>query len=394
MGLNLSLAIPTHHTLIKTWQLLLCGLLFITGSSYAKTDTLNYKKLVRQRWHEITTDNFVIVTDLKISEGKHVAKDLENFRSFALKVMQLEPIDEQPPLPVLAISNLESFELLTLPPNIGGVFSRGPFEVSAIANVFRYRPGTENENSARQILLHEYIHFLLRHAKNHVDIPSWYEEGIAEYWATFKLVDGVVEVGNSNVIAYRIFDLYTDSLDEGLINSERMFTKPIPSLVDSSENGKRALSNYYARAYFIVHYLNSHPKLRAAVRQYIELVNEGESPRDAFKMVFKVSFQDFDLIVQNYLSKENAMQLRTFSAREGEFKFPPVVSKARKLNKAEKYKILAEHFWLNGLVKMGFEDRKKLLEAAIKLNPDVTKLQIYLEVLTTELRDFEWPRQE
>lgn len=383
---------------IKNYSILqagsLCSLLLITCFSIAKTETLNHKKLAKQLWLQVTTDNFVIVTDLKASEAEFIAKDLENFRDFSLKVMQLEPLKNLPPLPVLAVSDIKTFKLLTLPSNIGGVFSRGPFEVSAIANVFQYRPGTENENHARQILLHEYIHFLLRHTKNQMDIPSWYEEGIAEYWATFKLVDGIVEIGNSSVISYRIYDLYSDSFGKNLIDSEKLFTNPIPSLVDSSENGKRALSNYYARAYFTVHYLNSHPKLRAGVRRYIELVNDGMEPKKAFSEVFNVSFQDFDNIVLDYLSKDSAMQIRTFSAKEGEFKFPSVASNVRKLNKAEKYETLAKHFWLNGLVRMGFDDRKKLLEEAIKLNPENSELELYLELLTKELKDYEWPLQK
>jgi len=54
-------------------------LLVLSPFSYAE---LQLEKLAKDDWIELRTDNFVVVTDMKVKKAKLLVSDLENFHYF------------------------------------------------------------------------------------------------------------------------------------------------------------------------------------------------------------------------------------------------------------------------------------------------------------------------
>lgn len=361
-------------------------LLWLAGLAFSlPLHALEYRKILSKRWNEVHSDHFVVVTDMEPERAINLVTDLEYFRHFVQKVLHITLAEDSEALPILAIGQWGNYVNLGFQENIGGVFSVGPYGYSAVANVLRYQPGREKSDPARHTLLHEYMHFLLRQPRSDINqvvsYPSWYEEGIAEYWATFRLDGTKIIVGEFDVIAQRIFDLYSSRPGRSLIDSESLFLQPIPNLVDSSKEGKLALGNYYARAFFLVHFLNSHPKLRAATDDYLGFLQSGDSVELSLKKAFNSDFSQLDQAVMSYISGENSMAIRKFSSREGEFKFPEFDINVRKLSKAEKYAAFASFLWNFAFIDADLKTRQELVQRALKYNPGSAQLTAFNEAL-------------
>lgn len=147
---------------------------------------INITQMADDNWLLVKSKNFEIITDLNEDKAHHLVDDLESYRYFSIDMMGLGSVDGDKPLKILAVSNNYNFRKLGFTESIAGAFSLGEFGFYAIANVTEYNTNSNNSSFGRQVLLHEYNHFLV-HFNGHVmSYPMWYDEGMAEYWGTFK----------------------------------------------------------------------------------------------------------------------------------------------------------------------------------------------------------------
>ncbi len=79
-----------------------------------------------------------------------------------------------------------------------------------MANVNGYNINMKTSTVGRQVLFHEYNHFLIRLTENLQHYPTRYDEGIAVYWATFKFDDEKIYVGDPDVLMFRAAYLFNN----------------------------------------------------------------------------------------------------------------------------------------------------------------------------------------
>ncbi len=127
------------------------------------------------------------------------------------------------------------------------------------------------------IIFHEYTHLLIRNTAH--TVPVWLNEGIAEYYSTFRLTDEGrgAEIG-------RPVEQHVALLRRQMI--------PLPELlaVDQSsslynEGDRRSI--FYAESWALTHYLlTEQPNGAAAVNKYVADVAAGRPPDSAFLDAF------------------------------------------------------------------------------------------------------------
>jgi hypothetical protein len=121
--------------------------------------------LLTRSWVEVRTPNFVILSPLAEADALKLAGELELFRSVA-EVVTGKQIPTSPvPLRVYAFDGPDSFRSFG-PPGVAGYFADSAREGTIVIADWKRRAF-----GARQVLQHEYVHFLLRNHSLHAYPP-------------------------------------------------------------------------------------------------------------------------------------------------------------------------------------------------------------------------------
>jgi hypothetical protein len=287
----------------------------------------NIDKLAEGKWLHLTTSDFEIITDLDEKKARLLMTDLEAFKYFQQNLMGVRLIPELGPLRILALGSGSSFKHMDLPKTWAGVFVITDDRFYAIANVDDYSDDLKNPSVGRQVLLHEYTHFLSRFSQNRRSFPLWYEEGKAEYLGTFRFDGEKVYLGNPKAIMYRTNGLYSRSGSLDLNVEEILTTKELP-LRSEKMADMAVIDRFYARSFFVMHYLNSAPRLRQSLGLYLGALSAGKTEAEALQLAFNQNFEEFEQSVKDYVL--GGLMMRVISMNDGTISFPaPDISLAK-----------------------------------------------------------------
>lgn len=316
---------------------LLLTLVSAVLSSTASIAAPNIDKLAKGKWLHLTTADFEIVTDLDEKKARLLMTDLEAFKYFQQELMGVKLIPELGPLRILALGSGSSFKHMDLPKTWAGVFVITEDRFYSIANVDNYSDNLKKPSFGRQVLLHEYTHFLSRFSQNRRSFPLWYEEGKAEYLGTFRFDGEKVYLGNPKAIMFRTNGLYSRGGSLDLNVEEILTTKELP--LRSEKMGDMAvIDRFYARAFFIMHYVNSAPELRQSLGLYLGALSAGKTEAEALQLAFNQNFEQFEQSVKDYVL--GGLMMRVISMNDGTISFPaPEISLAKLDAEAFKSKV-------------------------------------------------------
>ncbi|AWF82207.1 hypothetical protein BTJ40_15960 [Microbulbifer sp. A4B17] len=235
------------------WALLL-SVAFLGGCT-------STQKLVNSKWYEIETKHFRIVTNGNSEKVERLAVDLERLRVVAERHIGFIP--DQQKLTVYALSDTLSFKGVSGREDVRmvvGLFrntSHGSFALVNLAGN-KYFPG----NPARQILFHEYVHFLT-YGRSSSNLPYWYSEGMAEVFSTISFREDEYELGMIPISRAITLD-YSREL-------------PLKTLLEA-KNG--SLNNkdreaLYANGWMLAHWLIFDRQRAKALGRYLNSYNKG-----------------------------------------------------------------------------------------------------------------------
>ena len=148
-----------------------------------------YGAIEDHQWCRTETEHFDLVTDLDLRSTAELFYSLDRFRASASALLPGLPPEHAAPLKILVFKSTRDFALVYRSPNIAG-FMRPSLNRSLLA----FGPD-RNGRYLHAIAFHEYTHYLLR-SRATVNLPVWYEEGLASYLSTLDMDPaGVVTVG-------------------------------------------------------------------------------------------------------------------------------------------------------------------------------------------------------
>ena len=269
---------------------------------------------------KVTSDNFVFIGNVRVSEAKSLVAELEAYRYAILKLLGKNLRPEAIPVRIYSVKNGAELQEITGHVNIGGVYKStfdGPIFIVNSAG------GFGKDKKAQKTALHEYTHHVLA---TYTDIfyPRWYNEGLANYFSTFK-------VGNNGQFIFGLPDRPFDKIlrkktwmtTEIVVNS----IKHYPFKHYGNKNGGLGSSDFfYAQSWLAVHYLRSTPDEAANIRKYLALMNMYTRPEDAFARAFKRTPQEFHKQLRAY-SKARKFQVIHMNPNYAATQKPLVVSR-------------------------------------------------------------------
>jgi hypothetical protein len=287
-------------------------------------------------WHEIRTARFNAVTNTDPDEAAALLQELERFHRVVQRVTTSEEREGVLPVTIWIARDAKTFRAWTNH-NLAGVFvqtmlgnlafvtaqrsSAGPRAGRAL-DTRCYGPcrqgqgGSEDdgEMSSRHILFHEYTHYLM--AIHGARIPSWYNEGLAEYLGTTEISrEGTFRLGCPPVFRTS----WTSSL-EWLPMARIMESPNIAELEQGGHSFRRdrMASGAYGQSWYAVHYFNATDDRRRQLARYLELTGSGTPGERAAHEAFGKSYAELDAVLQEYSARETFECLEVMPAETAE----------------------------------------------------------------------------
>jgi tetratricopeptide (TPR) repeat protein len=322
-------------------------------------------------WVEVRTPRFIVVTDSSERQARQVAEQFERMRTAFHRRFPGAQVDAESPIIVLAIRDSKNFRALE--PEVylakGAVELGGLFARSNEKNYVLLRLNAEGEHPYAAVY-HEYVHFIFSHGGQW--LPTWLNEGLAEFYQTMEIRDKEVEIGEPDINNIRFLRR------NRLLPLETLFAVDQNSPYYHEDNKANI---FYAEAWALTHYLEIralHDKVDPILR-YVDLVNNKVDPVTAATTAFG-NLRALEKSLNVYLEQPSL----TFLTNRGAIEVDKSAFKTRTLTPIESDAVEADFLAYVQRVK----DSRELLDRILKQAPDNASAHETMGLLAT--REGKW----
>ncbi len=242
-----------------------------------------------QEWVTVRSPHFVVSTDAGEKRCREVAVRFEQLRLVFEKLLSNEKLNSPLPLQILGFRNAKGFSqiapLRNGKPDPGLV---GLFQTGGDMNFIALDLSTE---AGFPVVFHEYTHSVL-HA-NFRHLPLWFDEGVARYYETARLVNGRAQIGAT--------PKYLDTFLYGraLLPVTELFGVTNDAKIYGENSERREL--FYDESWVVVHYLIDKQKM-PDFGGYVQLTANQHMPiPGAIEAAFHMTPKQFDEEIAAYL---------------------------------------------------------------------------------------------
>ena len=242
-------------------------------------------------WTSVRSKNFLLVGNANEKDIKQVAVKLEQFRDAVSRLLPRMKSSSPVPTTVIIFKNDNSYRPFKLNTTTAGYFQPGP-DMNYITMTTEMR----GEKDAFDIIFHEYTHLLVENSM--ADAPTWFNEGLAEYYSTFRISnDQKVVVGSP--IAYHVFMLRRNRL-----LPLRTLFQVDPKSPYYNETNKQSI--FYAQSWALMHYLmlNKNTDRPAQVAAFVNLISQKVPLDQAFTRAFHTTFEAMERDLGDYIQQD------------------------------------------------------------------------------------------
>lgn len=239
-------------------------------------------------WIVVESPRFEIYSTFSAEESKTLARELERFHALIYTITSAPRRKNAVPTRIFAFSQRSQY-LSLAPPNTAGVF------MADLRQNIVLTTSHSTRLDVSQIILHEYVHQVLRNGAAQV-APVWYDEGMAEFLST-------VEPEGESLAIGRIPDRSGPWLQAGdWLTFERVISTRVYSELSLED---RAM--FYAQSWALVHYLTfdrepGSVSISQGMSRYLDFLAVGTDPADAFATAFGESTVEVGKQIRKKLS--------------------------------------------------------------------------------------------
>jgi tetratricopeptide (TPR) repeat protein len=261
----------------------------------------------KERWTTLTIDELTIYSSASDATTRDVASGLLRLRDALSAVTKLR-VRSPLPTKVFIFGDRRGFE-----PYCDAAIGRS----DRLTGLFLSHPEGNHllidgsAHSVDRVVYHELTHYFLRNTIPG-DVPLWFNEGLAEFYSTFRQHNDSVEVGLP--------------VEEHLAWLRAQSLIPLKQLLAVNRQSKEYHEGdrqgvFYAESWALVHYLMiGSPERRDQLGTYVGLIKGGQSIDNAFRIAFHGTYDDLERELRKYIRGFSMKYIRytlaDFKARE------------------------------------------------------------------------------
>jgi tetratricopeptide (TPR) repeat protein len=247
----------------------------------------------KDEWLQVRSKNFNLIGNASEKDIRRVATKLEQFREVLRQVLNKANFNSPIPTTVVVFKNNAAYTPFK-PIKANGKTDKyiaGYFQPGDDVNYITL-PSSGNDFGT---IFHEYTHFIVDNNYGRTNVPPWFNEGLAEYYQTFKIEeDQKVKLGwlqDEHILLLR---------QNNLIPFDTFFNIDNYSLHEQSDDG---VGVFYAQSWALMHYLiNGNGGARQKqLYKFLELVMKNKTSKAAFSEAFQTDYAAMEKELKNYL---------------------------------------------------------------------------------------------
>lgn len=283
-------------------------------------------------WIEVKTENFTLYSNAPAGRTEQIAIQLERFRQSLGRITKGFRLSTDVPTSMFVFKHDLSYE--PYKKNAEG-------EVMNVSGYFLPRPFrnyiTLDANAGSQpmrVVYHEYFHAVMDSTLG--SLPTWLNEGLAEYFSTFKDRNGSAKVEIGHPIEHHLYHLSRHPL----LDWKEFFetTTRSPTYNEGTRQG-----SFYAQAWLLTHYLIADDGRTKQLSQYLGLLRDGKDENESFERAFGMSKTAMGAAIDAYGALGSSYVWWDFGEEHAE-----VATQIRPLDAGEVYFRLGELLAQNG----------------------------------------------
>lgn len=245
----------------------------------------------RDKWVSVRSKNFLLVGNANEKEIRQVAVRLEQFREVFSRLFKGIVFNTPVPTTVIVFKNDSSYRPFKPQANTAGYFQSGED-----VNYITLTTELYGAQDPFTVIFHEYTHLLVNNTLGNA--PTWFSEGLAEYYSTVKISEDQKFVLGSPISSH----VY-------LLREKKILPLRTLFQVDQKSpyyNERDKQSVFYAQSWALVHYLvlgNGGQRLNQLSR-FVELMSANVPMEDAFKQAFSMTFETMEKELKEYIKHD------------------------------------------------------------------------------------------
>jgi len=239
----------------------------------------------KERWIELRTANFTLYSDASPKLTRSVGLNLERLRRALTGISPDKEVRSPLPIRIYVFKNTRSYKRYVAENSSGG------FAIGPIGNLIAI--DADPDLDPYEIVYHEYIHYYL-HNNSRSPLPTWFHEGMAEYYSTFTVSENEVTIGLPIPLHLAWLSVYE------LLPLDELFAITTNS-PDYNEWDKR--DPFYAESWAVVHYLYSGDRA-PQLTTFLKMLEEGRQADEAFQAAFDTTYEGLLDEIKAYIRRE------------------------------------------------------------------------------------------
>jgi tetratricopeptide (TPR) repeat protein len=313
----------------------------------------------KDNWISIRTKNFFLLGNASEKEIRQVALKLEQFREAFTILFPKIRFNTPVPTTVIVFKSHSSYGPFKPHANTAGYFQSGPDVnyITLTTEVGSYDPDAVKLTGSQDpfsVIFHEYTHLLVNNTFENA--PLWFNEGLAEYYSTFKMADDQ-KFALGTPIGNHVY----------LLRESKMLPLKQLFAVDHKSphyNESKKQGIFYAQSWALLHYMLIGKAGKAEqFTKFLDLTASDVAAEEAFQQAFGMPFEPMEKELRNYVKQDR------YNVLNGHFKAKldiDTTAQAAPLTEAE-----AQAYLGDLLLHSYRKDAYTYLEKALKLDPNL-----------------------
>ncbi|HXQ73495.1 MAG TPA: tetratricopeptide repeat protein, partial [Pyrinomonadaceae bacterium] len=261
----------------------------------------------KDNWVSVRTKNFFMIGNGGEKEIRQVGLRLEQFREVFTRLFPKMRFNTPVPTTVVVFKSHSSYGPFKPHSNTAGYFQAG-----LDVNYITLTTELDGEQDPFNVIFHEYTHLLVNNTFENA--PLWFNEGLAEYYSTFKITDDR-KIGIGYPISNHVY----------LLRDSKML--PLRTLFEVDHksphyNESKKQGIFYAQSWALMHYLLIGKTGKVdQLAKFLDLQNANVPMDKAFQDSFGMPFETMEKDLKSYVKQnrynvldghfENKLQLDT-----------------------------------------------------------------------------------